>query len=302
MKEAEEPARPDAFLTRIEIPSTWEDLTFSAMEGVILVVGATDTGKTTFARYLYHRLGDHHARRGFIDGDMGQASLGPPTTMTLALSTSQEIGFPPGGRRFQVFVGDISPTGHMLPTVVGAHMLVEKARAEGATAVVFDTTGLVAAPHGGGALKRALVDLLRPKVVVGLQRGTELEHLLVPLRRSKRTRVVDRPVADAVRRRDPETRRQHRAEQYRRTFQDARKLTITWSDFAVVPTPAFDQHRLIALENRDGFVLGLGIVTGRGERRDAIEVTTTVPSLEDVDTLHVGDLTIDPATFRDERL
>ncbi|MBS3785012.1 MAG: hypothetical protein KGY78_11270, partial [Anaerolineae bacterium] len=62
------------------------------------------------------------------------------------------------------------------------------------------------------------------------------------------------------------------------------------------------QHRLIALEDGDGFVLGLGIVTGRGQSRDAIEVITTVSSLDGVDTLHVGDLTIDPATFRDERL
>ncbi len=302
MKEAEEPARPDAFLTRIEIPAAWEDLMVSAMEGVILVVGATDTGKTTFARYLYHRLADHHPFRGFIDGDMGQASLGPPTTMTLALSISDETSFPPGGPRVQTFVGDISPTGHMLPTAVGARLLVDRARAEGATAVVFDTTGLVAASHGGGALKRALVDLLRPTVVIGLQRGTELEHLLVPLRRSRRTQVVDRPVAEAVRRRDAETRRQHRAEQYRRALRDAQELTITWSDFAVIPAPAFDQHRLIALEDGEGFVLGLGIVTGRGQSRDAIEVITTVSSLDGVDTLHVGDLTIDPETFQDERL
>jgi polynucleotide 5'-hydroxyl-kinase GRC3/NOL9 len=294
--------RSDRFLSRIQIPSAWEDLTFSAMKGVILVVGATDTGKTTFARYLYHHLEAHHERLAFVDGDMGQATLGPPTTMTLALSGRTEGSFPPRGRRFHTFVGDISPGRHMLPTVVGAHRLVRKAREGGATAIVFDTTGLVASSRGGGALKRALVDLLQAEVVIGLQRGSELEHLLVPLRRSKRTRVIDRPVAEAVKRRDVAIRQSHRAEQYRRTFDGAQSLEVEWPRFAVIPSPSFTEHRLVALEDRDGYVLGLGIVIGRGRSRDSVRLHTTVSSLKDVDTLHVGDLLVHPDTFRDERV
>lgn len=294
--------RSRQFLSRIQIPPAWEDLTFSAMGGVVLVVGSSDTGKTTFARYLYHRLADHHGRLAFVDGDMGQAALGPPTTMTLALGRGGAEGFPPSGPRFRTFVGDITPGGHMLPTVVGAHRLVRKARKMGATAIVFDTTGLVASSQGGGALKRALVDLLEAEVVIGLQRGTELEHLLVPLRRRKRTRVVDRPMADAVTRRDMATRQRHRAQQYRRTFDGARSLMVEWPGFAVIPSPSFTRHRLVALEDRDGFVLGLGIVVGRERSRDMIRLYTPLASLEDVDTLHVGDLLVDPETFRDERV
>jgi polynucleotide 5'-hydroxyl-kinase GRC3/NOL9 len=293
---------PDRFLSRIQIPSVWEDLTFSALNGVILVVGATDTGKTTFARYLYHRLEPHHERLAFVDGDMGQATLGPPTTMTLALSSGGKAGFPPDGPRYHIFVGDISPARHMLPTVVGGHRLVRKAREGGATAIVFDTTGLVAASRGGGALKRALVDMLQVQVVVGLQRGSELEHLLVPLRRSKRTRVIDRPVAEAVKRRDVEIRQRHRAEQYRRAFDGARPLEVEWSRFAAIPSPTFTQHRLVALEDRDGYALGLGIVIGQERSRDTIRLYTTLSSLEDVDALHVGDLLVDPNTFRDKRV
>lgn len=289
-------------LARIEIPSAWEYLTLSVIKGVILVVGATDTGKTTFARYLYDRLRSHHDRLAFVDGDMGQATLGPPATMTLALSSAREETFPPAGPRFRTFVGDISPAGHMLQTVVGAHKLVREARESGATAIVFDTTGLVASSQGGGALKRALVDLLQAEVVIGLQRGSELEHLLVPLRRSKRTRVIDRPVARAVKRRELEIRQRHRTEQYRRSFEGARKVGVRWRDFAVIPSPSFTQHRLVALEDEQGFVLGLGIVTGQEQSRNTVELYTTLSSLEGVDTLHVGNLLVDPDTFRDERL
>lgn len=289
-------------MSRIEVPPSWESLAFSAMGGVVLVVGATDTGKTTFARYLYRRLSAHHERLAFVDGDMGQATLGPPTTMSVAVCQGDDAGFPPAGRHYRVFVGDISPTGHMLPTVVGAGRLVEKARDEGATAIVVDTTGLVAAKQGGGALKRALVDLLRPEVVVGLQRASELEHLLVPLRCSRRTRVIDREVAGAVRRRDMSTRRAHRAERYRRTFGGAWPLTFRWPGRAVIPRPSFTEHRLVALEDRDGFVLQLGIVTDRDLDGSTVTLLTPLRSLDDVDTLHVGDVTVHPETFEDRRL
>jgi polynucleotide 5'-hydroxyl-kinase GRC3/NOL9 len=272
------------------------------MGGTVLVVGATDTGKTTLARYLYQRLGAHHDRLAFVDGDMGQATLGPPTTMTLALSRLNDDSFPPAGPCFRVFVGDISPGGHLLPTVIGAHKLVEKAREGGATAIVFDTTGLVDETHGGGALKRALVDLLRPEIVLALQRGIELEHLLVPLRRGHRTRVIDRRVVGAVQRRDVTARQKHRAEQFRRTFVAAASLMVNWLDLAVIPYPSFGQHRLVALEDGDGFALALGIVTGLELSRHTVELYTPLASLEHVEALHIGDLAVDPHTFRDRRL
>jgi polynucleotide 5'-hydroxyl-kinase GRC3/NOL9 len=287
---------------QIEVPLAWENLSFSTMRGIILVVGATDTGKTTFARYLYRRLCAYHERLAFVDGDMGQATLGPPTTMTLALSRLKGDRFPPAGGRFRAFVGDISPSGHMLQTVVGAHKLVEKARVEGASAIVFDTTGLVSPSQGGGALKRALVELLRPEIVVALQRGSELEHLLVPLRCGHRTRVIDRSVPRAVQRRDVTTRQKYRAEQFRRTFETAGSLEVNWLSLAVIPFPSFSQHRLVALEDEDGFALALGIVTGFERSRHMVEMRTPLASLEQVDALRIGDLAVDPQTYRDRRL
>jgi polynucleotide 5'-hydroxyl-kinase GRC3/NOL9 len=287
---------------QIEIPQAWENLRFSGMKGVILVVGAADTGKTTFARYLYRRLCVHRECVAFVDGDMGQATLGPPTTMTLALRRPNCDSFPPAGPRFRAFIGDISPTRHLLQTVVAAHKLVEKARDEGAEAIVFDTTGLVTSSQGGGALKRALVDLLGPEVVVAIQRGTELEHLLVPLRQGHRPRVINRSVVGAVQRRGIAARRKHRAEQFRRAFRKAGTLEVSWLSVPVIPFPLFTQHRLVALEDEDGFVLALGIVTGLERDRQVVELHTPLTSLAQVYALRVGDLAVDPQTFRDTRL
>jgi polynucleotide 5'-hydroxyl-kinase GRC3/NOL9 len=286
----------------IHIPPAWERITLSALTGTVLVAGAPDTGKSTFARYLYRRLCTCRERVAFVDGDVGQATLGPPTTMTLALGRPGDDAFPPAGPRSRVFVGDVSPRGHMLPMLVGAHKLVEKARTEGVSAIVFDTTGLVDLAYGGGALKEAKIELLAPSTVVGIQRGNELEHLLVPLRHSHRTRVIDLPASWAAQRRGVTARREHRATRFRIYFKGARELDVAWQPLAVFPAPAFSPGRLVALENDAGLALGLGIVVASDLVGGTVTLHTPLSSLVGVDALRLGDLALDLQTFRETRL
>jgi polynucleotide 5'-hydroxyl-kinase GRC3/NOL9 len=193
----------------------------------------------------------------------------------------------------------------MLPTVVGAHKLVQKAREKGATAVVFDTTGLVDPSCGGGELKRAKIELLRPSAVVAIQRRDELEHLLVPLRRSRRTRVLDLRASRAARRREVPERQNYRSARFRRYFEDAELLEVAWQRWAVVPAPSFTPQRLVAFECAEGLTLGLGIVISSDRRRGALTVKAPLTSadfLDQVDTIRLGDVALDPHTFRETRL
>ncbi|MCS7179306.1 MAG: polynucleotide 5'-hydroxyl-kinase [Anaerolineae bacterium] len=289
-------------MVNIEIPPYWEQLDLEGLSGVLMVIGAPDTGKTTFARYLYTRLCGRHERVAFIDGDIGQSSLGPPTTMTLALRQPGETGFPPGGPRVRVFVGATSPRGHMLPTLIGVHKLARRAAELGATATVLDTTGLVAPEQGGPALKHAKVDLLEPTVVFALRRGNELEAILEPLRHSGRTRVVELPPAPAVCPRDPPTRRAYRARLFAHYFANAYPLEISWARLAVFPAPLFDRNRVVALEDRRGFALALGIVLEADLARRTVLLLTPAHSLNEVDALRLGDIWIHPETGEDYRM
>lgn len=286
-------------MTRIEIPDRWRELDAEAWRGPVLVLGASDTGKSTFARYLYDRLGVAHGRIGYLDGDVGQSHIGPPTTLTLALSEDAST-FPPGGPQRRWFVGSNSPTGHMLPLVTGLARLVEFAAAEGAAVTVIDTTGLVNPGQGGAALKWSLVDLLRPCTVVGFERREELEPILVPLRRLPELAVHTLPVAAAVRERSREERIAHRTAQYRDYFKHARRMSLAYADLAVFPRIAFRSGRLAALEDREGFTLALAVVDRAREGR--VWFHTPWQGDEEVCALRLGDLALDLNTYKDTRV
>jgi len=291
----------------MDVPHSWTQLAVERLRGTVLVIGAPDVGKTTLSQYLYRRLSAAAGCVAYLDGDPGQSTLGPPTTMTVAVAHGGPGVSPPEERRWQSFVGAVSPRGHMLPLLVSAFRLVRIAQDAGAEAIVYDTTGLVDPAQGGLALKLAKVDLLRPAALFAIQHGQELEALLVPLRRSGRVRVVDLRPVPMAQRRDMQTRQAHRARQFAAYFcpEGAQRpclLEVDWSRLAVLPDCGLVSGRLVAMEDVHGFVLGLGIVTQSVAQDKRATLYTPLRSLDGVDALRLGDLLVDPHTFRDRRL
>jgi polynucleotide 5'-hydroxyl-kinase GRC3/NOL9 len=285
-----------------EIPSPWEELDLSEISGTLMIVGSSDVGKSTFSRYLFKRLCTIYPRVAYLDGDPGQSTLGPPSTMTLAMTDNRDDTFPPRGRRWRAFVGSVSPVGNMLAVLTCAARLLEAARKAGAQVVIYDTTGLVEPARGGIHLKLAKIDLLRPKVLFALQRSQELQTLLLPLRRRRHILVLEFSPSSAAQRRDISVRKAHRAAQFAQYFTNGSQLGVNWTQFAVLPAPRFNLHRLVALEDADGFTIGLGIVEQIDRIYRQVILFTPVDTLDGVDTIRLGDLLVDPLTFEDRPL
>jgi polynucleotide 5'-kinase involved in rRNA processing len=285
--------------TEIAVAREWERIDASLLGGLIMVVGGADAGKTTFARWLYRRSAEA-SPAAFLDGDPGQGVFGPPATVTLAAAVPGDGRFPPGGPWRRMFVGAVTPRGHMLRHLVAVARLVEAARRDALAPVIYDTSGLVDPRAGGLALKLAKIDLLQPDLVVAIRRNGELEPLLRVLRRRRRPRLVELPCSPCVRRRDPVTRRQYRNESFARYFSGARAVELDAARLSLVPrhVPRFNQ--LVALEDVQGFTLALGIVVAT---RPLLRLLT--PLLRDpgdVDNLRLGDLVLDPETFAHRRI
>lgn len=286
--------------TDIAVAGEWERIEASLLRGLVMVVGGADAGKTTFARWLYCRsAGTSPGPAAFLDGDPGQGVFGPPATVTLAAAVPGKSIFPPGGLQRRMFVGAVTPRGHMLRQLVAIGRLVEAARRESLAPVIYDTSGLVDPRAGGLALKLAKIDLLQPDLVVALRRSGELEPLLRVLRRRRHPRLVELSCSPWVRRRDPATRRQYRNESFARYFSNAQSIELDDARVTLLPGPAPRFHQLVALEDARGFTLGLGIVVATGPR---LRLLTPVRDGGEVDNLRLGDLVLDPQTFAHHRI
>ena len=259
------------------------------MRGTLMVIGASDTGKSTLARYLFQELCRAGVRAAYLDGDVGQSTLSLPTTMTVALS-SRPGGerFNPHGPRATYFVGSTTPRGHMLPMVVGAYRLQQKALALGADAVVVDTTGLVDPAEGGQALKQWKIELLAPSVVIGLQRGRELEPILRPLRHEARLQVVEWRVSPDVVERPREARVARRRAQLAGYFRRARPCAVSLRQMAVYELDWLATGVLLAFQDAEGFTLGLGVVEEADRLEETMIVRTPLPGLEGAAGLRFG--------------
>ena len=48
------------------IPSSWEELELPALRGTTMIIGPSDVGKSTFARYIFKRLCKIYPRVGYF--------------------------------------------------------------------------------------------------------------------------------------------------------------------------------------------------------------------------------------------
>jgi polynucleotide 5'-hydroxyl-kinase GRC3/NOL9 len=202
----------------------------------ILLLGATDTGKTTFLTWLGNNLLARQRRIAIVDADVGQSSLGPPTTIGLSLVAAPFQSLQDLRPAALYFVGSTSPRGHLLPMTVGTKRLVDRAHRLGVDHVVIDTCGFISA-EGGQALKYYQIDLVNPDTVVCLQRGQECEPILLALRYRQQPRILRLWASPSSRRRSTEERRQHRAHALRRYFGQSKIVTLMWDDVNLLEAP-----------------------------------------------------------------
>ncbi len=230
---------------------------------LVLVIGASDTGKTTLIEYLARRLCGL-CRTAIVDLDMGQSHIGPPTTVGWAilpedfndLSSLKEEEF--------YFTGSTTPVGNLLPSITGAKLMTERA-IERCQKVIVDTTGLISEPSGR-VLKQFKIDLLRPDIIICLERECELNHILEPYRYQDIKILTLRP-PDSLRHKSPQERAEYR---YRRMLSYLQKSIVR--DFVIDETGIIfmgERHeidftllknRIVSLRDNKNKDMAIGII------------------------------------------
>jgi polynucleotide 5'-hydroxyl-kinase GRC3/NOL9 len=238
---------------------------------VVMLVGGLDTGKSTMGRALAAAALGAGRRVAYLDADVGQKMVGPPSTVALRLIgdradlRKETLAVPDA----LYFVGATSPQGQLLPLVVGAGLLLDRAQAEGAEIVIVDTSGMVSGVYGQ-LLKYHKVERLQPDAVVGLQRGEELEPLMGIIQRFFPTEVLTLPVHSEVRPTSVDERAHNREVAFRRYFAEPlQRWRVKPTVFMPTLPALFDPtklHRvLVGLSDGSGGHSGLGYLEYTGE-------------------------------------
>jgi polynucleotide 5'-hydroxyl-kinase GRC3/NOL9 len=96
--------------------SIWKDIVHRILHdirtlGTVLIVGNTDTGKSTFAAYIINEALKNGLRPAIIDADIGQGDLAPPNTIRGAVINTPVIDLRDVAPFLIDFVGSITPAG-----------------------------------------------------------------------------------------------------------------------------------------------------------------------------------------------
>ncbi len=268
--------------------------------GVVMLIGAPDTGKTTLARLLLNDAVESGMTGAFVDGDVAASTVGPPTCVGLKWVKSEEDFADLGQADELRFVGSTEPQGVVLPHVVAAASLIDVAR-RSAEFIVLDTTGVVSGVVGQ-TLKYHLMELCQPSLVVALHRGEELEPIVGMLRRFLSARVaMAEPLPELLPLSPVE-----RFESRQAAFADAlsepmQRWRVQTTVFAPTLPEEFDRSRLeamlVGVLDDHGRCLGLGVL----EVKEGVVKVVTRHG-EAMRGLRLGSMRVDLETFETQRV
>jgi len=262
--------------------------------GTCLILGAADTGKTTLAAALTKQLASGQPI-GIVDADIGQSHIGPPTTVGWAVVTNpSQVDFSQLPAAGISFVGDVTPVGHLLQLTAAIIQSVRQA-SKVTELVIVDTLGFISSP-AASALWWTVQRVLNPKLILAVQRGTELSDILAGLRHfDSHLELIKCP--PQIRTKSPEERRKYRQDRFNKYFLGSTLHTIKLGDVAVQSTQDLSRNsplsRLVGLRSKQGVDIAVGIIKDWHSDKNIVVVRTPKIDIREICCLIIGDVTID---------
>jgi polynucleotide 5'-hydroxyl-kinase GRC3/NOL9 len=159
----------------------WEEVVHTIFHGEvtlpnsIMIVGPTDSGKSSLSTYIMNQAIRTGLRPAVIDADIGQGDLAPPGVIGCGIVEKQILDLKEVSAKYFAFVGDINPTGYdklISRSVKGLRnkIAMGKENLSKIDLVVINTDGYIT---GSGLLgKIAIANNVRPDVIICLGEGT----------------------------------------------------------------------------------------------------------------------------------
>ncbi|RLE64993.1 MAG: hypothetical protein DRJ47_06425 [Thermoprotei archaeon] len=209
----------------------------------ILVLGPVDSGKTTITTFILNAALRQGLRVSVLDLDVGQADIGPPTTIALASPDKPVLSLRDLTPDSLSFIGTIAPEGYEWRIISSALKLCFEA--EGKTDLILINTDGWVTGFKAVCYKINLVRTLRPQIIIVMLKDSSLRGLVSSLRKLQETmEIIEAPTPPAIHRRSREERRYLRAQNYYHYFKDSKIRVISLADVLLLDTPLLGGYRL----------------------------------------------------------
>ena len=235
------------------VPVAWNEAAqvLQRQRGVCVIIGEVDSGKSSLCTFLANKCLEDMAKVGVVDADVGQADIGPPTTISSSVVHAPIIGLHKAVAEISFFVGDTSPS--VVPDkIVSLATRLKKRITSSADVVLVNTDGWLAELNAIRH-KQLLLEAIQPDLVIGLNRS---DDIIDPLLDKVKFASLKLPSSSFARVRSKEERKRAREAGYRRFLQGSHKLVISQE----TRVRMFDRlEQTVFPENRPfrGFVSGL---------------------------------------------
>ena len=258
-----------------------------------MLLGATDSGKTSLARYLVEALVKRRLQTSLIDSDIGQSGIGLPGTISMKVFREEDDL---GDFCFErmTFLGFTNPS-KVIPLMVAETRRMTDIAGRRAGSAVMDTTGLISG-EVGKALKIAKIRATRPAHIAALQRGDELEHILSLVMDA---RVLRLKVSSAANRRGASSRIAYRKRKLHEYFGardqsdhilDAAAVKFFYRGLEFRPGKKDMPRGAIIGLNHNNSTIALGII--EEVEGGAVRVRSPLRSLKGINRVVCGEMTM----------
>ena len=159
------------------IPGSWVEAgqIVHQTHGTVVVLGDVDSGKSSLSTYLANVCHSNGLTVTVIDADIGQADIGPPTTISGASLTDVVYSLQDLSPEASFFVGDTTPGAVPEKVIHGAIRV--RSHLKSSEVMIVNTDGWIEGVEGL-TYKLKLLEELRPNIALGLGVEPELDLIL----------------------------------------------------------------------------------------------------------------------------
>ncbi|HQJ56382.1 MAG TPA: Clp1/GlmU family protein [Caldisericia bacterium] len=244
----------------------------------LIVIGGSDSGKSTFILYLANEIFKIGKSVGVLDLDIGQSNIGPPGTIGFGIVRENLNNLSEIEPDKMYFIGGVSPKGNLLQLVVGSFKLLKEMEKKFLDYILIDTTGLV---NGmiAEVLKHNKIEVLDPDYIIIFEDENEIDNLINPFIYENKKIVKIKPSSNSIERTRLE-RMEYRNKKFREYFSNSKRIKIHFNENNIIGydlkkyTPL--QNSIVGLLDKDRFLLYLGILESIDNDRDSMIIRASI--------------------------